>query len=85
MLKNKVPSALINKIISRFNQLNSDIENDPSLGAGFSIGHSYFCDCTQANDTWYQEIIEHDIKPILEEYWFDSPEKVERFIYELLK
>ena len=29
--------------MNMINELNRDIKDDPSLGEGFMIGHSYFC------------------------------------------
>ena len=75
----------IGAIIDRFEKLNYDIINDSSLGEGFTIGHSYFCDTTNISEEWYKEIIEFDIAPILEEYWFDDQNKVKRIIEDLLR
>lgn len=67
-------------LIERIKELNTEIMNDPSLGKGFCIGHSYFCglqrnECTQE---LLLDIIEYDILPMLSEYWFDNlTEKVE--------
>ena len=48
--------------------------NDDSLGGGFCIGHSYFCDLKPGNDlaSKIREIVIYDIIPMLEEYWFDD-------------
>ncbi|MBQ8575241.1 MAG: AAA family ATPase [Clostridia bacterium] len=61
------------KLIGRIKALNADIENDASLGKGFCIGHSYFCNLdADCSDTVLKEIVEYDIVPMLEEYWFDD-------------
>lgn len=70
-----------NSLIRRIQDLNAEIERDPSLGRGFQIGHSYFCgqepdSCTTA---WMQSVVEFDILPMLREYWFDEPEKVQHW------
>ena len=28
---------------------------------------------SQESWTWFQDVVEHEIAPLLEEYWFDSP------------
>lgn len=61
------------------------IEKERDLGPGFRIGHSFFCppDGCAPNDAWYREIIDGEIQPLLEEY-FDSRERVEKLVAELL-
>jgi 5-methylcytosine-specific restriction protein B len=78
---------LIAKIVDRMTKLNTTISSDSrNLGEGFCIGHSYFCpiDGTRLNDYWYQEIIESEIKPLLEEYWVDQESKVRDEVKHLL-
>lgn len=78
---------LIEKIVSRMTKLNTSISSDSrNLGEGFCIGHSYFCpaDGTRLNDYWYKEIIESEIKPLLEEYWVDQESKVRDEVKRLL-
>lgn len=66
-------SALLGQIAA----LNQEITNDPGLGRGFRIGHSYFCfDAPQELiTTKLTAVVEYEIIPLLEEYWFDAPEK----------
>ena len=49
-----------------------------SLGAGYQIGHSFFCgDSLQTDhDEWYRQLVNYELKPLLEEYWMDDPDKV---------
>lgn len=68
-----------NELIERIKELNKDIALDPSLGDGFCIGHSYFCGQEECTDEWLKEVIEYDILPTLSEYWFDEPEKVQKW------
>lgn len=56
-------------------ELNEAIIDDASLGEGFVIGHSYFCGQDICTDDWLKEVIEYDLIPILEEYWFDDSSK----------
>ncbi len=67
-------SPLLNKVIESIKQLNEVIIEDASLGEGFAIGHSYFCDLKPGNDlaSKIREIVIYDIIPMLEEYWFDD-------------
>ena len=54
-------------------------EGDGALGVGFQIGHSYFCDI-DANDTEeLEDTVETEIVPLLNEYWFDRPDLVEKW------
>jgi 5-methylcytosine-specific restriction protein B len=54
------------------------IASDESLGEGFCIGHSYFCNFTAetVTDQALFAIVEFKIIPLLKEYWFDEPVKV---------
>ena len=72
------------KLISRIKALNADIENDASLGKGFCIGHSYFCNLNaDCSDAVLKEIVEYDIVPMLEEYWFDDEAKAKNWSNDL--
>ncbi len=66
-------------LIEAIEQLNLEIERDYALGKGFCIGHSYFCNQEVYSDEWLSMVVKYDILPMLEEYWFDMPEKVERW------
>ena len=75
--QNKINSNRFNKLIGSVVDLNKTIEKDKSLGKGFCIGHSYFCNDNIENCTeeWMKEIVEFDIEPMLREYWFDDESK----------
>ena len=76
---NGISNRLINLIKQQLGDLNREIEGDQNLGRGFCIGHSFFCgtkDESLTEDDWYQLIIETEILPLLEEYWFDSPSRI---------
>ena len=64
-------------LIELVKELNRDIEKDASLGKGFCIGHSYFCGQKIYTEEWLSEIIEYDIIPMLNEYWFDDEAKAQ--------
>lgn len=79
-----IKNELFGKIIGRIKALNADIENDASLGKGFCIGHSYFCNLDeQCSDSILKEIVEYDIVPMLEEYWFDDKAKADSWASDL--
>ena len=62
-------------------ELNLAIKDDETLGEGFRIGHSYFCNLDEEDDVKEKlnYIVEYEIIPLLKEYWFDEPEKVENW------
>lgn len=62
-------------LIEVVKKLNQDIAGDASLGEGFCVGHSYFCEQTECSDERLSEIIEYDLIPMLNEYWFDDKAK----------
>lgn len=74
----RVHVDLIEKIISRMNYLNNQIVVDNNLGRGFRIGHSYFCN-PSTDENWYQSVVQYEINPLIEEYWFDNEEKVQEY------
>jgi len=41
-----------------------------------SIGHSYFCELTEATDSALNNIVEYELIPLLKEYWFDDSSKI---------
>ncbi len=80
----KVDSDLIAKIIVKMKSLNESIEKASDLGKGFMVGHSYFCNIPdEVDEDWYEHIIHTEIAPLLAEYWFDKPEKVQQEINKL--
>jgi len=73
----KIPisPAQIDDMARRINELNATIESDPNLKRQFRIGHSFLTPSSK-NDikepmTWYHQVVETQIGPLLEEYWFD--------------
>lgn len=73
-LDNSRFEALVSEVVS----LNKEIAEDESLGDGFCIGHSYFCNMKPENctDAALASIVEYELIPMLKEYWFDEPGKV---------
>lgn len=61
-----------NNLIDCVKKLNERIRDDDSLGEGFSIGHSYFCELKDASDAALSRIVEYELIPLIKEYWFDD-------------
>ena len=74
--KTKLASDKMDKLIACVESLNGVIAADDSLGEGFCIGHSYFCNIEEINDAILSNIVEYELVPLLKEYWFDEPIKV---------
>ena len=72
-------SDKFNKLIDCVISLNQRITDDESLGEGFCIGHSYFCDIEEIKENTLTDIVEFEIIPLLKEYWFDEPSKVKEW------
>ena len=75
----KLNSPVFDKLIDQVKDLNDEILKDDSLGSGFCIGHSYFCNLDTCTNEILLDIVDFDILPMLNEYWFDEPSKVERW------
>ena len=65
-------------LVREVESLNRTIADDESLGEGFCIGHSYFCnmDADSCTDAALASIVDYELIPMLKEYWFDEPGKV---------
>ena len=72
----------------RITELNERIAGDPSLGKQFRIGHSYVTPTHRLEDgatrNWFRQVAETEIGPLLEEYWFDSPERANEAVERLV-
>lgn len=74
----KLDNKQFDNIIDGIVKLNEVISKDDSLGQGFCIGHSYFCNQKEVNIEWLQNVIDYDILPMLKEYWFDDIKQYEQ-------
>lgn len=74
-------NELLDEVIRRVQELNEAICRDSSLGKGFCIGHSYFCNRTSesCDERWLRQVVVYDILPTLEEYWFDNETEYQRW------
>lgn len=79
--QNAVPKGDLVDIEKRLSHLNARIAEDASLGKQFRIGHSYVTPGHSETipDTydWFSQVVETEIAPLLEEYWFDALDKAE--------
>lgn len=74
------PDVRMRALVDAVVELNEVIKEDPALGEGYCIGHSYFCKNTTncASPTVHYELV-----PLIEEYWFDDPKKAKSQIKKL--
>ena len=73
-------------LCERMKALNNTIAEDPNLGKGFEIGHSYFCSGMEKGmdeKAWFNSIVEFEIGPQLREYWFDNLDEANTHIDKL--
>jgi 5-methylcytosine-specific restriction protein B len=84
-----VDPDLAASIESRIAQLNDQITSDARLGKQFRIGHSYVTPAhrLEPGDTkkWFRQVVETEIGPLLEEYWFDAPDEAQKACARLLQ
>jgi 5-methylcytosine-specific restriction enzyme B len=83
-----VTEDLVRMIETKMTELNEVISKDrQNLGPGFEIGHSYFVPTGEEETldrSWYDGIVKSEIEPLLREYWFDQPDRVEKVVSQLL-
>lgn len=77
--KSKFNNHRYNALIDEIIRLNQVISEDSSLGTGFQIGHSYFCNTKAIDDEWLNSVVDYEIIPLLKEYWFDEENKVKEW------
>jgi 5-methylcytosine-specific restriction protein B len=76
------PDELMDEIQRRMHGLNAEIEADHALGGQFKIGHSFVTPpetltnaSPEAWQAWFAAVVDNEIVPLLEEYWYDKPER----------
>lgn len=74
-------SEKFDRLISCVEKLNEAIASDVSLGNSFCIGHSYFCRMSPDDviDEKLSATVDYGLVPMLREYWFDEPSKVDEW------
>lgn len=76
-----IGSEKLNRLVACVQKLNEDIATDETLGSGFCIGHSYLCNLSMTDDldVRLSSIVRYELVPLLCEYWFDDPDKVQEW------
>ena len=72
-------NSKFNFLIEKVKELNEFIKKDAALGSGFQIGHSYFCTSEEISDQEIYGIVNYELVPLINEYWFDEQSKVEKW------
>ena len=77
--------SIVDHIVSAVGKVNIDIGADANLGEGFLVGHSYFCTYSAELDerTWFQDVLDFELRPLFQEIWFDSPDTVATMLNKL--
>lgn len=73
----KLDKSIVEELVNKYSNLNNYIMN--SIGKDFVIGHSYFIGQQLDNDNFediYKDIVKYEIKPLLEEYYYDDDKKI---------
>jgi hypothetical protein len=82
--------SFISRVVERMNELNRLIcKDEKNLGRGFAIGHSYFCPPAEVAvdfdwQAWFCSVVQQEVGPLLQEYWFDDQPRARRVIEGLL-
>lgn len=80
---------MVADIEHRIGELNDQIAADARLGKQFRIGHSYVTPAhrLEVGDTkkWFQQVVETEIGPLLDEYWFDAPDEAQKACARLIQ
>jgi len=70
------PGPMVDLMAQRMAALNDVIGADTRLGEQFCVGHSYVTPPKVGVPdwaSWYQTVVETEIGPLLDEYWYDDP------------
>jgi hypothetical protein len=80
-------ATFVDALLRKVQALNKAIRADRGLGPGFEVGHSYFCmrEGEKCDRSWLDRVIDRDIRPLLREYWFDTPDRAEDEVTKLRK
>ena len=77
--KYEIDTPFLADIEHRLSSLNQTIAADSLLGPQFRVGHSVVTPSgeEEIDDpvSWFRQVVETEIGPLLDEYWFDQPGK----------
>jgi 5-methylcytosine-specific restriction protein B len=84
-----IDSEILVEIEKRLITLNNEISADAGLGTQFRVGHSYVTPpfgipISDARE-WFRQVVDTEIGPLLDEYWFDALEKSQKARERLLE
>ena len=74
----KIEVSFVERIITAYRKLNNYITQ--ALSKDFMIGHSYFINQfnnDEDNEEVYKSIVDYEILPLLDEYFYDDKDKIE--------
>ena len=75
-----IDPSFLSDIRGKLDSLNETIATDRDLGPQFRIGHSFVMPTYYIGDTareWLKQVVETEIGPLLDEYWFDAPDSAQ--------
>jgi len=76
-----IDGGFLDEVKRRILTLNEQISADPNLGRQFRIGHSYVTPPVGSQITdarrWFIHVVNTEIGPLLDEYWFDAADKAQ--------
>ena len=85
----KIDEEFLSQVEERMNALNEQIAGDSNLGAQFKIGHSYVTPppghAISDPNEWFKQVVETEIGPLLDEYWFDTLNTAQKAREQLLE
>ena len=82
-----IDTKFLDVIGKRLESLNKTIENNEYLGSHFKVGHSYVTPNGNIpnSEEWFNRIVKTEIVPLLNEYWIENPDTVEKEKKKLLQ
>ncbi len=84
-----IDSQALSTIGNKLSALNKTIADDPNLGPQFSIGHSFVTPSADSEipdaGQWFRQVVQTEIRPLLDEYWFDDREQANSQVNRLLE
>ena len=87
--RNGLDAEFLDDIGRRLTALNQQISSDELLGPQFRVGHSVVTPSTDTSITnpvqWFTQVVDTEIGPLLDEYWFDDLDRARSAKEDLLK
>lgn len=76
-------STEFEKLVRVLKELNRSIQDDPNLGDACCIGQSELCGLIHPDSSVLKDIVEQELIPLISEYWYDAPSKVNEWTQKL--